>query len=348
MTMTLASQYAELLLGLLLKPERHLNLDPEGLSEEQREVLWHVVRKNVILLRLSDCLEKMDVSLGSTFSYAVALERQRIQHTIELIGKITEICSQNGIQFVFTKAFQHYPDMGNDVDLLVLGRSAQVDALITKSLGAFRLKGSLCNWVAGKTAYNINGYPSPLEIHHASIGHIGEHNVFPNSLINNREQVTILGITTFVPCPEDQLIVQVIQRIYGYTYIRLSDVIRTVEIAHQNQLDWEYVVRTTKQVGILTGLCCYMSYIDQIHHSLFGKPFMPPQVRKALILDEWGKVEFRNWYYRFPTVSVIGRVYSRKFLAEVVSGNWEVVGKLCLLPAVTMLTRLRGLTRLGT
>ena len=347
MRVTPESQYADLCLRLLLDPQHGRYFGSGEDADVQWDVLLRLARANVVLIRIHERLEQLGVPPSEAFADAVAQEGQRICSTIELIAKLGELCSQHGIQFMFTKAFQHYPDMGHDVDLFVLDRSPNIDRLVTESLGASPGKGSFVNKVAGKTSYEFPGYPSPVEIHHARMGHIGEHNIYPRIIIQNRKEVVIGGITTFVPSPEDQLIVQAMQRIYGHLTIRLSDVVRTVATIREAGLEWEYVVRTAKQIGILGGLRCYLSYIDQIHAALFDEPLLAPQVRNELAFDEGGKVQFRGGYYRFPILPVTGRLYARKLLVEVGSKNWESVGKLCLLPAVAWLLWIRSLVRLG-
>lgn len=346
MSMSYESKYADWTLRLLLEPDRGHYSSLNELGDVRWDVFLGLARKNVVLIRSYNRLEKLRVIPDAAFREAEIEEEKRIRCTVELIERISEICAQGGIAFVFTKAFQHYPDMGHDVDLFVLDRSKRADTLIAETLGVSPAKGSLLNWISGKEGYYIEGYPSPVEIHHGRMGHIGEHNAYPDILMKNRTSISIGGITTFVPCPEDQLVIQVMQRIYDYRYIRLSDVVHTLTTIREDTLDWDYVVRTTNQIGIFDGLCCYLSYMDQIHDSLFEKPLLSPEVRKMLILDGWGKVQFRGGHYRFPNVSVM-RVYSKKFLAEVLSGNWEAVGRLCLLPPVAVLVGVRSLARWG-
>jgi len=116
-------------------------------------------------------------------------------------------------------------------------------------------------------------------------------------------------------------------------------------IVREEGLDWDYVSRAARKAGISDGLRCYLGYIDQIHVSLFEKSLLAPEIGKELAPEAQGKVQFRNGYYRFSTIPVACRVYSRKFFSEVVSQNWESVVKLCLLPAIAGLVGVRGLAR---
>src|SRR2546430_4050707 len=63
-------------------------------------------------------------------------EQGRVGTTLELIHQVSRTCEAAGIEFVFPKAFQDYPDMGDDVDLLLLERSTEVDRRIIVELDA--------------------------------------------------------------------------------------------------------------------------------------------------------------------------------------------------------------------
>src|SRR5256886_3133313 len=70
----------------------------------------------------SDVCSSDLVTVPDRFAAAVAQERQRIRSALELMRQVSLACEAHGITFLFPKAFQDYPDFGDDVDLLVLPR----------------------------------------------------------------------------------------------------------------------------------------------------------------------------------------------------------------------------------
>jgi hypothetical protein len=286
-------------------------------AERDWDEFRRIAQDNVILVRSARALRKLGVPQPVAFAEADAQERHRVELTVECIAKISRVCLQEQVAFVFPKAFQHYPDMGHDIDLFLSDQAASIDTLLMRTLSASRTRGSsgLSHRIAGKTGYEISGYPSPVEIHHGRMGQIGEHTVYPALLVKNRQWVTVGGISTFVPSREDQLIFQALQRIYDHLSIRLSDVIHAVTILRA-QLDWQYVIETSRLAGIFDGVCCYLTYVDQIHKAVFGSSVMPPEFRQAAGQHSWGSVRFINGVYRFPTGPVVARVYGAKFVAE--------------------------------
>lgn len=340
MNISSESLYADLALRLLF--ERTL---PCQLNDSRWDLFLQLAKKNVVFIRLFERLTTMGIIPSETVSHAVAQERERVRSAIELIGRIGNMCLQNGIPFVMIKAFQHYPDMGTDIDLFILDGSRSVDGLITESLSTTPISLDFATWVAGKTAYQIQGVSFPLEIHHGRMGHLGEHNVYPALMMRNRKQSDIDGINTFVLSSEDQLIVHVIQRIYDHYSFRLSDVILSIRLLREKALNWNYILSTTKQIGIVDGLRCYISYINQIHVSLFQQHLLCPAMEGLSVNREWGGVEFKNGLYRFGTVPVLTRVYAKKVLTELRAQNWESVARLCLLPAAAMVAGFRHAVR---
>jgi len=300
-------------------------------------------RRNVILVRGHDVLEREGVPVEEGFAEAVAPERRRIERTVRFIAELGAMCGRHDIEFVFTKAFQHYPDMGHDVDLLVLDRSNRIDSLVGQSFKSVRGADSLINRVAGKTSWEVEGEPTPLEVHHGRLGHVGEHNVYPGILFRRRAQVQIAGITTCVPSPEDQLIVQVLQRIYAHLSLRVSDVVHTARLLGHD-MDWDYIVETTRQIGVFGGLCCYLRSVDEICQGL-GERAVRVETWRHLGQSGWGNIRLGRWHYRFPVVRVCGRLYGEKLARDLASADWASAGRLLLLPPLAVAAAGRAVLR---
>ncbi len=97
------------------------------------DALLRIAKRNVVLIRVAERLEKSDLQPPKFFKAEAGEERRCAQTKIDLVRKISRACSKNGIEFIFAKAFQHYPDMGRDLDLYVSTRSTQVDPFIVEN-----------------------------------------------------------------------------------------------------------------------------------------------------------------------------------------------------------------------
>jgi len=318
---------ARLLLRLLL------NGDRPPIARVDWPALLHLARTNGVVIRSADLLMAQNVTLPPAFANSVVRERQRVQDAIGLVRQVSRICTAHGIEFLFAKAFQHYPDLGGDLDLLVLARAAEVDALLARELSATVAPRDLAGWVAGSVTFRVRDGLPPLDVQHGRIGAVGEHRAYAVALVRNHRQIVIDGTECAVPWPEDQIVLQGVQRIYGRRSLRLSDVAYTIA-SLRDPLDWPYVLSTARRIGVLPGLGCYLSYVEQIHGELFGGPLVPQQVRDRLPLAGWGRVEFMRGAYRFPALRVNARLYLKQLVAGLWTANWDRAARLCLLPLV--------------
>jgi hypothetical protein len=322
-----------------------LLLDQSSQLFEMGEMGWHelldVAARNCLLVRATEQLRELGSFPPTFFSEAEKRERQRAQGQIELIRTISQVCSASGLEFIFPKAFRHYPDMGRDLDLFVLTRPEKVEALLVEALNASPLKKNFWNRLDGSVCYKIAGCESPLDIHHRRLGSLGEHGSFLEIILRNSKEIRIAGGKFLTPSPEDQMILQAMQRVYGRRYIRVSDIVSSISSIRKDDLDWDYLIKTTNQLGIFHGLCCYLSYVNQIHSEVFRSDLLSSELRNVLILDGWGKVEFEDPYYTFPNIRVAGWLYSKKLQAALLSGDFDVASRLCMTPLAAIASAFR-------
>ncbi|PYO79086.1 MAG: hypothetical protein DMD67_03450, partial [Gemmatimonadetes bacterium] len=264
----------------------------------------------------------------------MADERVRVRSTLELMSHVGRTCEARGIPYLFPKAFQDYPDFGDDVDLLVLRRSTRVDTAIVAGLPIVAVARDLGERFAVTATYRIRGCSSPLDVQHGRLGIVGEHDEFPRVLVQHARPIVVDGIAFAEPPPEDQLVLQGLQRVPGRLRIALSDVVFTVSTLRRSTLDWDYVIATARRYGALPGLGCYLGYVDQIHRDVFARPLLSDTVPGALPLEGWGRIAFRDGGYRFPIVRANGRLYWGQLRHRIASGDWGGAGRLFLIPLV--------------
>ena len=292
-----------------------------------------LAERNGVLIRLAHRFERLGIQPAAVFRTAVAREYERVAAAIALMCQVGEACARHDIDFIFPKALQHYPDMGTDVDLLVLSRSADVDRVILEHLPAEARGRDLRSRMANATVYRVDGCPSLLDIHHGRLGVLGEYTALPAVLVRNRQPARVDGLRGFVPSLEDQIMLQGLERVSGRRSLRLADVVFTIATLRL-ALDWDYILGTTRELGGLHALSCYLSYVDQVHQRCFGTALLPPELQHELILDGWGRVEFGNVGLQFPALRANARIYLHEFDAMIASRNWAGARRLLLLPLV--------------
>ena len=331
-------KYASIILRLLVDG----TIDPE----EQRSVIWgdllQIAAQNGVLIRVVDQLETIGLEPRHFFSAAVRDMRARNQRKLTLISHLSERCNQANVEFIFPKAIQTYPDMPGDIDLYVPATSLDVDRTILKGLHARPLKRTLSNRIEGTANYIVRGCDSPLEIHHGRVGMAGEHKSYINQLIENAIPARAEGDDFMVPSPEDQLVLQGLQRVVQRSYLRLSDVVATITLLRRNELDWNYVVKTVRDLNTFYGFNCYLGFIEQIYRDTF-KNYLLPAGFLLLPDTERPRIEFRTGFYRFKRIEVGGRGFINKFWSALIAENWTVVSRLSLLPLLVASSAFRKL-----
>jgi hypothetical protein len=224
--------------------------------------------------------------------------------------------------------------MGGDIDLFVSGRTPAVDEAVLRGTPAAPVGKDFRGRMSGVTAYRVGGGEFVLEIFHGRLGVLGEHGTLVGQLIRNAERGRVGGAEFLLPSPEDLLVLHGMQRVYRHGFIRLCDVLSTASLVGREGLDWDYVLRTSEQLGTAYGLRSYLTYVGQICRETLGRELLPGGVRARPADADCGRGRFSNGVFVFPRGRVVGRVYVGKVRAAVRAGNWGSVSRLSLMPLV--------------
>ncbi|HUG56104.1 MAG TPA: hypothetical protein VMJ92_03425 [Candidatus Limnocylindrales bacterium] len=289
-----------------------------------------VLRRNVVLVRTSDLCRQLGAPVPRLEAAAVA-ERARIDRVLETLAKVGVALEDEAVEYVLTKALQHVPDMGHDMDLFVGNDLGRVRAILERAVGATPARGSVVSRFAGKDAYEASDPPTPLEVHGGRLGHFGEHADIARALLAARRRATITGLEVWVPSPEDQLLLQVIQRVQAHRHIRVSDVLVTLDLWGSAALDRERVLRLAEEVGILGALRWYLAVVNGLAQRAgapaFGDESLPEVVPPPARSDG----------YAVP-LGVTARTYASAALADLRSGDLESAGRIAVIPALAVAT----------
>lgn len=335
-------RHAHMLLRLLVEP----GLPPE-VGDLQWDVLLRLSSGNGALVRTAEQLAAHGIHPPATFDSAVRRQRERTVAVMDLVRRISRACVEQRLEFVFLKAFRHYPDPGRDVDLLLLSRSTSADTRILEGLSASPVPRCLESRLAGAISYAIPGCPLLLDIRHGRVGRVGEHTVYADVIVRNRRPTTIEGTQFFTTSVEDEMVLDGMQRAYGHRPVALSQIARTISCARRNDLDWDYVIRTARQIGVFPGLCRFLACVDDLHRGVFGDVLLRGTLRRTLALEAWGGGRFRDGGYHIATLSACGKLYARKLFDVLRAGNWAGAARVCLVPLVGAAGSARRVARSG-
>ena len=301
--------------------------DREVLNRSPAETA-RVAARHIVLLRIIECLEASG-PVVEVCQIKAAKERERIAAVMRLIRRLGSVFQRDRIQHVFPKAFQHFPDMGHDLDLLV---GAQPDVVLRTLHSDFRLtpgEGSISHWFADKRQYVVEGWQTPLEVHHGRLGHLGEHASFAR-LVLSCSSVAGAPVESQQLKPEHQLLFQVIQRMYGHFGFRASDVVMGVRSLTLD-LDWDEIIRLAHEMRIYTALRRYTRAVNSIALTHTGAGIGPIAV-PGLLSSGTMKLPYEGGIFRVSMAGVVMPLFIRAFFSAVSAGDWRVGLRLLLLP----------------
>lgn len=284
----------------------------------------------VVALRTCERLRALGRPLPAEWLNAEVAERDRIARTTGLIERLSLTCEREGITFVLPKAFQHSPDMGHDIDLLILEGSRRVDQVLVDEYAAGPGPDSLVQRIAGKKTYRIPGCEVEVEVHNGRLGHLGEHRYFAEQICARRREAPRAAGRSWQPSDEDALLLQAIQRVCGHRFLRISDLVRTASLLSGQAIDWRYIDETARRAGIAGALSEYLSGVSACFAEA-GLPLGPvpwPLSRSAVSRGRFSH-------------AAVARAYAWKAGSDALHGRWACTGRVFLLPLAVFSVVLR-------
>ena len=333
-------RHARFILELLLD-------DPAGagpaLDEPDWALLGRLAQRHAVLVRVADRLADLGVPVPAGFAALAERERERGRATLELLRHVHAAGVRHRIAWMAPKVPQRFPDVGDDLDLLVFTSDSSVDRLILEGIPVTRERASLANRLSGSTVYTVVGAIAPglvVDIHHGRVGPAGQHVAFARGLAAHGQRQVLGGTALCVPAPEDQLVLQGLEKVAGRRSFHLCDLLQTVAVLRRPRLDWDRVVATARAHGGWDGLSCYLHYVDEAYARLVGRELLTLEQRRSLALRGWGHASLREAGFLFPAVRVTGRLHGSQLGRSLGQAEWSTALRLSLWPFAVVGTRL--------
>lgn len=323
---------ADMALRLMLAEPASAAAELGRLYEEQWRELVVVLRANVVLIRVADRYAPFGAAVAPLLE-AARLERERVASAMTMLARIAEALKAERVTIVFIKSFQHYPDMGSDIDLLVDDGTMRTDRVIAQAMGARPRRGTPASTFAGKRTYEVPGFAAPIDIHHGRLGLLGEHRALARRIFARPRRVTMAGLELAMPAPEEQLLLQVVDRVYARRHIRASDIIGVKRLA-EGPVDQVALRAGAREAGIGRML----SYLVATAEGLTLRATKPHPGAAGLPTAHAGGYPLAN--------ARVAASYAATALDAVLAGDVERAMRIAALPALALATMIdRGLVR---
>src|SRR5437868_2413300 len=148
-------------------------------------------------------------------------EKTRIANALEFLDVICGELERAGCPVTVMKSLDHWPDIGNDLDLFTTACREEISSVLYKAFKAQAQPRSWGDRLADKCNYRIPGLRASVEVHHSRLGQTGEHRSLATRFMTRRIPVRFGSYTFFLPAPEERIIAATLQRMYRHVYVRV-------------------------------------------------------------------------------------------------------------------------------
>lgn len=306
-----------------------------GLTNEQRDALASLADSNHVVIRAFQVVAQMaggNTELAGWANGVLAKEEVRIQNALTYLHRICDALEQGGCPTTVMKSLDHWPDLGNDLDLYTTADERQVVQIMTSRMGAHTEPRSWGDRLANKWNFAVPGLPESVEVHAQRLGQTGEHIAMARRFVTRRVPKTVAGLTFLVPAPEERVIVATLQRMYRHFYFRVCDIVNTSALLEEGSLDFAELKKAADMGAIWPGVATYLKIVCHYVREYRGNaPELPNQVLSAARFG--GEViHARGKFLRVPVLPHGADLYTRQVTYTALRGDVPATLRLSLLP----------------
>jgi len=276
--------------------------------------------------------EAPDSAAANWAEQVITRQEERIQNALPILQRICEELENGGCPTTVMKSLDHWPDLGNDLDLFTTGDDKRVSEVMTTRLGAEVDPRSWGDRLANKWNFCVPGMPELVEVHAQRLGQTGEQTRMARRFVSRRVPKTLNGFTFLVPAPEERVIVATLQRMYRHFYFRVCDIVNTAGLLDANEIDFSELKRAADVGGIWNGVATYLKIVcDYVGKYRGSAPKLPPEVLQAA---QFGgeAVYVGGRFLRVPIMPNGARLYARQVTETAMRGDVPATLRLSLLP----------------
>jgi len=280
------------------------------------------------------------MELADWASRSLIAEEARIANALEYLAAICSELEAAGCRTTIMKSLDHWPDIGNDLDLYTEADLAATQSVLQQKFQATAQTRTWGDRLAKKCGYRVPGLRATVEIHHGRLGQTGEHRVLARRFIARRVPVQLAGYTFLVPAPEERVIAATLQRMYRHLYVRVCDVANTSALVDADRIDYAELRRAAEEGGIWPGVITYLKIVADYSERYRGRKLAVPDfVASEAVLD--GKALFvRGSWLRVPVFPGVASLYGRQMGSMLWRGDMPGLFRLGLLPPLASVATL--------
>jgi hypothetical protein len=306
-------------------------------GSEGRGQFVSLADSNHVVLRALDPVRRTAQAVGnhelaSWASEIMDQERARISNAVDYLHEIVIALEVAGCPTTVLKTLDHWPDLGNDLDLYSTADEHKIAEVMTRRFHAHIEDRSWGDRLANKWNFSIPGLPEAVEVHAKRLGQTGEHRQLALRFVSRRVNKTVNGMSFPVPAPEERIIVATLQRMYRHFYFRVCDIVNTAALLESGELNYSELKRASEIGGIWKGVCSYLKIVNDYVARYRGTGLNLPTevIRTAPFGGE--KVFVRGKFIRVPIMPQGATLYTDQVTRTAMRGDVPATFRLSLLP----------------
>jgi len=332
-------QYIDAFLRLTLKPTNAAEVFPllKSLTPPQRQEFVELADANHVIVRAFEAINRIAGTMGESDIQAWAVsvlsgERERISTALAKLEQVCDALEAAHCATVVMKTLDHFPDFGNDLDLVVMGDRNALLNVFTRQFNAHVEPRSWGDRLANKWNFVLPGLRESIEAHIGRLGQMGEHIRLAQRFIGRRVRVNVNGNDFFMPAPEERIYAATLQRMYRHFYFRVCDILDAEAVVDSGKLDFAELRRGAQLSGIWPGVASFLTIVSGYVQQYRGTPLrLPAEVLSAASVGA-DKIYTRARFLRLPLLPYAARLYTRQLKETAFRGDVPATLRLSLLP----------------
>ena len=333
------NQYIDAFLKLTLRPTSASDVFPllGSLTPEQRQDFVDLADSNHVVVRAFEVINRVAGNRGNASLQAWAVEtlskeRGRITNALNHLEPACNALEEEDCPAVVMKTLDHWPDLGNDLDLVSTGGKAKIVKVFVQRLGAKIEPRSWGDRLACKWNFALPGLPEAVECHIGRLGQTGEHIALAQRFIDRRVAVNVGGHQFFVPAPEERIFAATLQRMYRHFYFRVCDILNAASLVESGKIDFAELRAAAIAAGIWPGVAGFLNIVSEYVKRYRGIGLNLPASIIADATVGADKIYTRARFLRLPILPYGAKLYTRQITQAAFRGNVPATFRLSLLP----------------
>jgi hypothetical protein len=332
-------QYIDAFFKLTLRPTAASDVIPllNSLSRQQRQDFSELAASNHVVIRVFEVINRVAGNRGDRELQAWAVgtltaERLRIDKALQQLKPVCEALEEEDCPVTVMKTLDHWPDLGNDLDLVSTGRREDIVRVFTQRFHARMEARSWGDRLACKWNFTIPGLRESIETHVGRLGQTGEHTELACRFIDRRTTMQVNGLEFFVPAPEERIFAATLQRMYRHFYFRVCDILNAASLVDSGQVDFLELRSAAQRAGIWPGVASFLNIVSEYVEQYRGTALHVPAAVVEAATVGTDKMYTHGCFLRLPIIPYGVRLFVREIIQMAIRGNVPATLRLSLLP----------------